>query len=110
VHFHLVLTAALFLAVPRVPARRKLEALGWALFATVAFDVLAVVAETEATYAVRLGDWSLRHYGPWARNLYGLAGHLLGLPMKLALPFALWAGFHLRLLLGDPEEGEPPPP
>lgn len=104
VHFHLVLTAALFLAVPRVPWRERLGNLAWALVATAFFDILVLVFEVKATYATRLGAWSLEHHGPWSRNLYGLAAHLLGLPFKLALPFALWAGFHLPLLLAERDD------
>ena len=104
VHFPLVLTAALFLAVPGVPRRERLANLGWALGATLLFDVLVIFFLAKSTYATRLGDWSLAHYGPLARNAYGMAEHLLDLELKLALPFALWAVFYVRLLLGKPEE------
>jgi hypothetical protein len=97
-HFHLVLLGALFLAVPGVPLRRRLENLGWAALATVAFDLALVFLHVKFLYATQLGSWSLAHYGPVARNLYGLAKHLLDLPGKLALPFALWAGCYLHLL------------
>jgi hypothetical protein len=98
-HFHLVLLGTLFLAVPAVPWRERLRNLGWALLATVAFDLVLLVVYVEAVYATRLGAWSLAHYGAVARNLWGMAEHLLDLPVKLALPFALWAGFYVRLLL-----------
>jgi hypothetical protein len=101
-HFHLVLAAALFLAVPGVPWRERLKNLGWALLATVGFDVLLLFLQVKAVYAAALGPWSQAHYGPFARNVYGLAWHLFDLPFKLALPFALWAGFYLRLVVGDP--------
>jgi hypothetical protein len=98
VHFHLVLLAALFLAVPRVPWRERLAHLGWALLVTVFFDVLVVFLKVKVAYATQLGSWSVEHYGPFARNAYGLAHHLLDLPFKLALPFALWAAFYLPLV------------
>jgi hypothetical protein len=98
-HFHLVLAAALFLAVPGVPWRERLRNLGWALLATACFDVLLLFLQVKTVYATALGPWSQSHYGPFARNLYGLAWHLFDLPFKLALPFALWAGFYLRLVL-----------
>ncbi len=104
-HFHLVLLGTLFLAVPDVPWQRRLRNLGWAVLATVLFDVLLLGVYVQAVYATRLGAWSLAHYGPIARNVWGMAEHLLDLPVKLALPFALWAGFYLRLLLPRPEEG-----
>ena len=52
-------------------------------------------------YATQLGAWSAAHYGPFARNFWGLGKHVLDLPVKLALPFALWAGFYLRQLTGE---------
>ncbi|HEX5761273.1 MAG TPA: hypothetical protein VF121_18965 [Thermoanaerobaculia bacterium] len=97
-HFHLVLLGALFLAVPGVPWRRRLRNLGWAALATAVFDLLLLVVFVESVYATGLGDWSRAHAGPFARNAWGLAEHLLDLPLKLALPFTLWAAFYVRLL------------
>jgi hypothetical protein len=104
VHFPLVLAGALFLAVPGIPWRERLANLGLALVALVFFQVLLIFLQVKALYATGLGAWSLAHYGPVARNLYGLAWHLFDLPFKLALPFALWAAFYLRLLPGWPAE------
>lgn len=106
-HFHLVLLAALFLAVPDVPWRRKLENLGWAVLVTVFFDLFLCFFVVKATYATRLGAWSLAHYGPFARNFYGLVRHLLDLPFKLGLPLLLWSGFYLGRMM---EEIRPPRP
>ena len=80
--------------------RDRLGRLGQALVLAVAFDVIALAVTVEATYATHLGAWSLAHYGPLARNLWGLAGHLVALPLKLALPLLLllWAGFYLNRL------------
>jgi len=96
VHFHLVMLGTLFLAVPGVPWRRRLENLGWAVLVTVFFDILLIFFYVKFTYATQLGDWSLAHYGAFARNFWGLGKHLLDLPFKFALPFLLWAGFYLR--------------
>ncbi len=101
-HFHFVLLGALFLAVPGIPARRRLENFGLACLATIFFDLLLFAVWVKSVYATQLGDWSLAHYGPAARNLYGLGKHLLDLPFKLALPLLLWAGFYLELLLREP--------
>jgi hypothetical protein len=107
-HFHLVLLGALFLAVPGLGWRRRLENLGWAALATVFFDLALVFLYVKFLYATQLGSWSLAHYGPFSRNAYGLAKHLLDLPYKLALPFALWAGFYLHLLgRGSPAPAPP---
>ena len=57
-------------------------------------------------YATQLGQWSTEHYGPFARNFWGMGKHLLDLPVKLALPLVLWCGFYLRDLLGRPASEE----
>jgi hypothetical protein len=108
IHFPLVLLVTLFLAVPRVPWRERLGHLGWALFITIFFDLFLVFAKVKVAYATELGSWSLANYGPFARNAWGLLHHLLDLPLKLALPFALWAAFYLPLLL-TPRAASPPP-
>ncbi|HEV8632488.1 MAG TPA: hypothetical protein VGV61_19395 [Thermoanaerobaculia bacterium] len=102
IHFPLVLLFALFLGTPDVDRRERLEALGYALLITVCFDVVDLFFWVKFVYATQLGSWSLRHYGPLARNFWGLGKHLLDLPVKLALPFALWAAFYLRRLTGEP--------
>jgi hypothetical protein len=96
VHFHLLMLGVLFLAVPRIPWRRRLENLGWAFLITIFFDIILIFFYVKADYAARLGAWSLAHYGPFARNFYGLAEHLLDLPFKFAFPLLLWAGFYYR--------------
>ena len=99
VHFHLILLIPLFLAVPDVPWRRRMENLGWALLIAVFFEIFLVFFYVKATYAAGLGAWSLGHYGPFARNFWGLGRHLLDLPFKLGLPFLLWAGFYFEDLM-----------
>lgn len=98
VHFNLILTAALFLAVPAVARPQKLENLGWALLLSVLFHVLVVFFYVKFVYSTQLGAWSNEHYGPLAQNLWGFGKHLLDLPFKLALPFILWIGFYYRAL------------
>lgn len=95
VHFHLVMLGALFLGIPGIPWRRKLENVGWALLITIFFDIFVIFFYVKAAYAVRLGAWSLAHYGAFARNFWGMTMHLFDLPLKFALPFLLWAGFYL---------------
>jgi len=106
-HFHLVLLAAFFLAVPDVPWRPRLANLGWALLVAVFFHLVLVLFWVKFVYATQLGAWSLEHYGPVARNFWGLGKHLLDLPFKLAFPFVLWAAFYLPRLL--PAGNSPPP-
>lgn len=98
-HFHLVLLAALFLAVPDVPWRERLANLGWAVLIAVFFHLLLLFFWVKFVYATQLGSWSLAHYGPFARNLFGLGKHLLDLPFKLSLPLILWAAFYIGRLL-----------
>ncbi|MEO7795879.1 MAG: hypothetical protein ABIV06_14020 [Thermoanaerobaculia bacterium] len=93
-HFNLILTISLFLAVPAVESRRRAENLGWALLISVLFHILVLFFYVKFVYSTQLGAWSNEHYGPVARNLWGFGKHLLDLPFKLALPFMLWAGFY----------------
>ena len=100
-HFNWILLAALFLAVPDQPWRARLRRLGQAAAIMVAFHFLLVLFHVQFFPATQLGEWSLRHYGPFARNLFGLGKHLLDLPFKFGLPLALWAGFHWRWVRPD---------
>lgn len=100
-HFHLVLLGALFLAVPGVPWRERLSNLAWALLISVFFHLILLFFWVQFVYATQLGSWSLAHYGPVARNLYGMGKHLLDLPIKLALPLVLWAAFYYGRMLGE---------
>lgn len=96
VHFPLVLLAALFLAVPGIPADRRWGNLGWATLVAVFFHIVSIFVWVKSVYALGLGDWSLAHYGAFGRNAWGLARHLLDLPFKLGLPVFLWTAFYLR--------------
>lgn len=100
VHFHLVMLGVLFLGVPRIPWKRRLENLGWALLITIFFNIFLVFLYVKFTYATQLGAWSAAHYSSFAQNFWGLGKHLFDLPFKLTLPFLLWAVFYLRELPG----------
>jgi len=102
-HFPAILLVALFLGVPEVGWRERLANLGWALLISACFDVVLILFWIEFAYATQLGDWSLEHYGAFARNFWGLGKHVLDLPVKLGLPFLLWAWFYLGRLLPRPE-------
>lgn len=115
VHFHLVMIGALFMAVPGIPWRRKLENLGWAFLITIFFDIFVIFLYVKFAYATKLGAWSLQHYGPFARNAWGLLKHLFDLPFKFSLPFLLWVGFYLSdfsvaLGLREPDPAPAPAP
>jgi len=98
-HFHFVLLGALFLAVPGIPWRERLSNLGVASVITIFFDILLLFFYVKFVYATQLGDWSVTHYGAFARNFWGLGKHLLDLPFKLSLPLVLWAAFYFRRLV-----------
>ncbi len=95
-HFNLILTGALFLAVPGIPRGRRWENLGWALLISIFFHIVLLFFFVKFVYATQLGSWSGEHYGFFAQNFWGMGKHLLDLPFKFALPFLLWALFYFR--------------
>lgn len=107
-HFDWILLATLFFATPGVTWTRRLRTFGWAAAALVVFHVLLLVFYVESQYANGLGEWSARHYGALARNFWGLGKHILNLPFKFALPFALWAAAFWQSL-DQPAEAATPP-
>lgn len=101
-HFPLIMLGAFFLAVPGVAMKKRLENLGWAALISIFFHIVALFFWVKFVYATQLEEWSLRNYGVFGRNFWGLGKHLIDLPLKFALPLALWAAFYLRRLLpGD---------
>ena len=98
-HFPVVLMTALFLAVPGVGWKERLSNLGYALVFTAVFHLVLVLFRVNFTYTTQLGEWSLETYGPVARNFWGLGKHVLELPVKLAMPLLLWAGFYVGELM-----------
>ena len=110
IHYHLILLAGLFLAVPGVPWRQRLANLGVASLPAIFFHIVDLFLWVKLIYATQLGAWSSRHYGTFAQNFWGLAKHLFDLPFKLALPLALWLAFYFRELLPRTEEAASPPP
>jgi hypothetical protein len=100
VHFNVLLLATLFLAVPGVPPAERFGNFGVALICAAFFHLLLLAALVKFTYATQLGDYSTAHFGPVARNFYGLFAHLMDLPFKFALPLILWTAFYLRRLPG----------
>lgn len=109
-HFDWILLATLFLATPGAPARERLRTLGWSAAVLFLFHWLLVVFFVKSIYAIGLGEWSARHYGAFGRNFWSLGKHLLDLPIKFGLPFALWAFFHLDRLRGTDSDPAPAKP
>jgi hypothetical protein len=101
VHFTWILGSALALATPGVARGERLRRLAiagvWFLF----FHVFLLAMRVEFVYATQLGAWSLARYGPVARETIGIVKHTLDLPLKLAMPFAVWwALFYPELRAG----------
>jgi len=103
-HFNLILTGALFLAIPGIPRGKRWENLGWAALSSIFFHLILLFFFVKFVYATQLGAWSGQHYGFFAQNFWGLGKHLLDLPFKFALPFFLWAAFYFEEFLGHVRE------
>ncbi len=99
-HFPLLYLAALFLAVPGIHLRSRLERLGQALLVMVFFHLLALVFQVQFVLALQAGDWSAEHYSSFSRNAWALGKHLLDLPFKFAMPLILWCAFFFDQLPG----------
>lgn len=88
-HFTALLAAAVVLA-QSIPLKTRLSQLLYGLPCIVVFHLALILSLAYSIYAVQLGDWSMAHYGPLARNGLALLRHLLHLPFKLALPLLAW--------------------
>ncbi len=105
-HFPLIMTGLLFLAVPAVPLRRRLESLGWATLISVFFHIVSLFLWVKFIYATQLGAWSAENYSIFQQNFWGLSKHLADLPFKFAMPLILWSAF----FLGELVQGSEPRP
>jgi hypothetical protein len=52
--------------------------------------VLAVIVSLQSIFALQLGPWSERNYGPIARNFWGAAEHFYLLAGSFGSAFLLW--------------------
>ncbi len=93
VHFNFLLWTAFAFATPGLALAERLRRWGKGLLVLGAFHLVLTALSAEFVYATQLGDWSLAHYGPWARNVIGLTKHVTDLPLKLAMPLILWVAF-----------------
>lgn len=106
IHFPFLLMWTLFLAVPGVPFRRRVEAVGWASLLLIFFHLADAVLWVKFTYATQLGSWSTENYSPFRQNFWGLSKHIADLPLKFGLPLALWVAFFYRELTGTAQPNE----
>jgi hypothetical protein len=85
-----IVLAALFAVNRRPLSDRNIAALLLASLVLVVVHVAAVVTNVESIYALRLGPWSDRNYGPVARNVWGAGAHFYSLVGAFGAAFALW--------------------
>jgi len=85
-----VLLTTLFAVSQRTLGDRNIVAFLAACALLVLVHMLAVIANVESIYALRLGPWSTRNYGPVARNFWGAAAHFYSLVGIFGAAFSLW--------------------
>jgi hypothetical protein len=87
---NIILLTTLF-AVNRHPlSDRNIWGFLLASLALVLVHVAAVVVNVQSIYALRLGPWSERHYGPVARNFWAASAHFYSIIGDFGASFALW--------------------
>ena len=87
---NIILLTTLF-AVSRQPlSDRNVVGLLLASLVLIAVHVAAVMMNVQSIYALRLGPWSERNYGPIARNFWGASAHFYSIVGAFGAGFALW--------------------
>jgi hypothetical protein len=87
---NIIVLTTLF-AVARHPlSDRNIVGLLLASLSLVVVHVIAVIVNIQSIYALRLGAWSERNYGPVARNLWGAGAHFYSVVGVFGTAFALW--------------------
>jgi hypothetical protein len=87
---NIILLTTLFAVNRRPLSDRNIYGLLLASLVLVVVHVAAVVMNVQSIYALRLGPWSERNYGPVARNFWGAAAHFYSLVGAFGAGFALW--------------------
>jgi hypothetical protein len=87
---NVILLTTLFAVNPRPLSDRNVTGLLLASLVLVFIHVAAVVMNVESIYALRLGPWSERNYGPIARNFWGAGAHFYSIVGVFGAGFALW--------------------
>ena len=85
-----VVLTALFAVNRRPLGDRNITGLLLASLVLIAVHIAAVLVNVQEIYALRLGPWSERNYGPVARNLWGAGAHFYSLIGAFGAAFALW--------------------
>lgn len=101
VQANLVLLIPLMLATPARSIRQRLGRLLLALAIALALQVLDIAVTVKSFYASGLGDYSQRYYSATVRWWYQFGDAFTQAMDTQLFPFAIWAGIHLRQLLGS---------
>lgn len=106
-HFNTIILLALYLSFPRPFSRIQLERLfmGWCVLYL--SQSLNLVFHVKTIYAIGLGEWSLQHYTPVARNVFAFLQYFTDLPGRFSFPFLIWMGFNwnrVMVLIGVADE------
>lgn len=87
---NIIVLTTLFAVARRPLNDRNMVGLLLASLSLVVVHVAAVVVNVQSIYALRLGAWSARNYGPVARNLWGAGAHFYSVVGVFGAAFALW--------------------
>ncbi|MEA2338774.1 MAG: hypothetical protein QOE82_2781 [Thermoanaerobaculia bacterium] len=87
---NIIVLTTLF-AVTRRPLNDR-NILRWFLagLCLIVVHIAAVVVNVQSIYALRLGAWSERNYGPIARNFWGASAHFYSVIGVFGAALALW--------------------
>jgi hypothetical protein len=98
---NIILLTTLFSVTRKPLSDRNVRGLVLASLALIGVHVVAVIVNVQSIYALRLGPWSARNYGPVARNFWGAAAHFYSLVGLFGAAFALWWLFRPSTPGGD---------
>lgn len=103
VQANLVLLIPLMLATPAQTYKQRLGRLGLALGCALILQVLDIAVTVKSFYASQIGG-----YSDFARRLYQFGDAFAESMDTQLFPFAIWAGIHLKQLLGRREPAVTP--
>lgn len=87
---NVILLMTLFAANRHAVSDRNIAGFVLAILALIVVHVAAVILNVQSIYALRLGAWSARNYGPVARNFWGASAHFYSLTGMFGAGFVLW--------------------
>lgn len=88
--FNVALVVALFAASRETFSNRNVVGFTLAMVVLYLTHIAGLVATIKSIYALKLGQWSVATYGPFARNFWGAAEHFYRLVGMYAFGFAVW--------------------